>query len=107
MYSLLPAFPQEITVGVDFSGHWILPLIRLRRFQQVLAYGFAVEVELLGNRRHAPPVLLQVSDVHKSLQCEHRAPSEERKLRKPREVWPDGLLHLGKFQPAEVGNFQP
>src|SRR5260370_41863209 len=40
----------------------------------MLAHGLAVEVEVAGDRRHTPPLLLQVAYVHKILQVEHWAP---------------------------------
>src|SRR5262249_23262642 len=70
--TLFPSFAQKAAVGVDFRRRRILALVRLRRLHQILADGFAVEVELLGDGRYAPPVVLQVTDSHKSLQSEHR-----------------------------------
>src|SRR5205085_1839394 len=82
----------------------VLPLVRLRRLQQMLAHGLAVEVEFIGNGRHTPSLLLQIAYVHKILQVEHWAPWSAQRF----HTW--GFFRpalLGNFQPALLGNFRP
>src|SRR5205085_7024915 len=82
----------------------VLPLVRLRRLQQMLAHGLAVEVEFIGNGRHTPSLLLQIAYVHKILQVEHWAPWSAQRF----HTW--GFFRpalLGNFQPAHLGNFRP
>src|SRR5580700_3479785 len=76
MDPLFPAFPQKRSVRVNFAWGWMPPPIRLRLLQQILPDCFPVQVELFGDRRYTPPLLLQISYVHKSLQVEHWTPYE-------------------------------
>src|SRR5260370_37973913 len=62
----------------------------------MLTHGLAVEVEFVGDRRHTPPLLLQIAYVHEILQVEHWAPCSG-----------PTFSHLGIFRPALLGNFQP
>ena len=74
MHAGFPSFPQEGAIRIDLAGCRVLPFVRQRRFQQVLAHGLAVELEFAGDRRHTPPPLFQIAYVHKILQVEHWAP---------------------------------
>src|SRR5450759_1236686 len=87
--------PQPLSGSCDRTAEYAVTPIGLRRVQQMLAHGLAVEVKFVGNRRHTPPLLLPIAYVHEILQVEHWAP------------WSGPTFsHLGIFRPALLGNFQ-
>ena len=74
MDALFQSFPQERTVGIDLAGRRVFPFVTLWRVQRMFADGLTVELELRGDCRHTPPVLLQIAYVHEILQVDQWDP---------------------------------